>query len=99
MAPKKVNPFKKREKTITIEGVNLIITGMTRGEYLQISNNMKDNNSEDFTDSIIEKCVHLEDGSELDVNSLPVDIVVQLGEILSEEIFNKIPKTDDEKKN
>jgi uncharacterized protein YrzB (UPF0473 family) len=95
---KKIKPFSKRTKEIEIEGVKLVISGMTRGEFIATQKEAKNTGDDDMTEAIISKCVRTEDGNELDVESLPVDIYVQLGQILMDEFFNFIPKDDDEKK-
>ena len=95
---KKINPFTKRSKEIEIEGVTLVISGMTRGEFLATQKESKKSEEDDMTEAIISQCVRTKDGDELDVESLPVDIYVQLGQVLMDEFFNFIPKDDDEKK-
>ncbi len=93
---KKVNPFKKREKEVVLEDVELVIRGLSRGEYLAIQKDMKDD--DDLTEKIIDKCVSLKTGEQLDIQDLPVDIYVKLGEVISNEFFSFIPKNDEEKK-
>jgi len=86
----KVNPFAAAPETVTVCDVELQIAIPTAKRYLEICDKHP-NDTQRVSLALIEECV-THDGAPLDADALPLNVFMELGEIL----LNKInPRATD----
>ena len=93
----KVNPFAVAPETVTVSNVELQITIPTAKRYLEISDKYP-NDAQRVSLALIEECV-THDGAPLDADALPLDVFMELGEILLNKINPRVDNmSEDERK-
>ena len=93
----KVNPFAAAPETVTVSNVELQIAIPTAKRYLEISDKHP-NDAQRVSLALIEECV-THDGAPLDADALPLNVFMELGEILLNKINPRVDNlSEDERK-
>jgi len=93
----KVNPFAAAPETVTVCDVELQIAIPTAKRYLEICDKHP-NDTQRVSLALIEECV-THDGAPLDADALPLNVFMELGEILLNKINPRVTDlSEDERK-